>query len=74
MHAARPEIEKQVGSHDGAGSGFGLTSCLSCGRIIDRTCSVCPPPASSAPPVTPENALKRQGELRKQRRRERAWY
>jgi hypothetical protein len=61
-----------VGGFDGAGSGFGLSSCASCGRIIDRTCSVCSPPAPS--PMSSDEVLRGQQELREQGDRERRWF
>jgi hypothetical protein len=64
--------EMSAGSFDGAGSGFGLTSCPSCGRIIDRVCSICASPAGEQVPL--EDALERRAELHAQNQRERAWY
>lgn len=64
--------EMPVGNFDGAGSGFGLTSCRRCGRTIDTTCSVCP--TSTGGRVSREDALKRHAELHEQSRREHGYY
>ena len=65
--------ETPVGSLDGAGSGYGISSCPSCGRMIDRTCSTCTVALESSPEM-PEDARRRHEELREQSRRERSWY
>jgi uncharacterized protein (UPF0212 family) len=64
--------EIAVGELDGKGSGFGLSSCPTCGRVIDTSCSVCPPAPGTL--LTREEVLERREALHAQRRRERAWY
>jgi hypothetical protein len=78
MHKDDNEIVATIGLElpldglDGAGSGFGLTSCAFCGRIIDSTCSVCVAPEPA--PMAPGEARRRQEELRDKSQREQAWY
>jgi len=55
-------------------TGYGLSSCPSCGRFIDGLCSVCLPPTAERPALSAEEesaaAFQRERELLRRRQNE----